>query len=277
MLSVDDVCEILSIELLGIVPDDEEIIDTTNRGEPIVLIRAARSRRSTKRSHAVWKARWCRSRVTTRKTSSAGSSALSKRGNSWLCATCSARIRRALRYQSRGGAIVVTSGKGGVGKTTTTANLGTALAARGARVALIDADVGLRNLDIVLGLESRVKHHVLDVLEDKVSLDEALVRRQAQRHAGAARRRASARERRSRHREDARARRKLRESYDYVLIDCPAGIELGFKNAIAGADEAIVVCTPGSFAQCATSIASLDCSVTGSSRSSSSIVCVRNS
>src|SRR5271156_3823841 len=72
--------------------------------------------------------------------------------------------------KTRGRSIVVTSGKGGVGKTTTTANLGVALAARGARVVLIDADVGLRNLDLVLGLESRVRHHVLDVLEGKVSL-----------------------------------------------------------------------------------------------------------
>jgi len=77
--------------------------------------------------------------------------------------------------RKRGRAIVITSGKGGVGKTTTTANLGHALAARGVSVALIDADVGLRNLDIVLGLESRVKYHVLDVLEETVSLDEALV------------------------------------------------------------------------------------------------------
>src|ERR1700729_2592015 len=74
-----------------------------------------------------------------------------------------------------GRAIVVTSGKGGVGKTTTTANLGTALAQRGASVVLIDADVGLRNLDIVLGLESRVKHHLLDVLEGVVTVDDALV------------------------------------------------------------------------------------------------------
>src|SRR5579864_492150 len=74
-----------------------------------------------------------------------------------------------------GRAIVVTSGKGGVGKTTTTANLGTALAQRGASVVLIDADVGLRNLDIVLGLENRVKYHVLDVLEERVTLEEALV------------------------------------------------------------------------------------------------------
>src|SRR5579864_7791353 len=74
-----------------------------------------------------------------------------------------------------GRAIVITSGKGGVGKTTTTANLGTALAQRGVSVALVDADVGLRNLDIVLGLENRVKYHVLDVLEERVTLEEALV------------------------------------------------------------------------------------------------------
>ena len=78
--------------------------------------------------------------------------------------------------KTRGRAIVVTSGKGGVGKTTTTANVGIALAARGARVVLIDADVGLRNLDLVLGLESRVRYHLLDVLERRVELDEALIR-----------------------------------------------------------------------------------------------------
>jgi septum site-determining protein MinD len=143
-----------------------------------------------------------------------------------------------------GRAIVVTSGKGGVGKTTTTANLGTALAQRGAKVALVDADVGLRNLDIVLGLESRVKYHVLDVLEEKVSLDEALVR---DKHSDtlvllAA---AQAREKDEVDTDKMRALiQSLREQYDYVLIDCPAGIELGFKNAVAGADEAIVVCTP---------------------------------
>jgi septum site-determining protein MinD len=143
-----------------------------------------------------------------------------------------------------GRAIVVTSGKGGVGKTTTTANLGTALAQRGAKVALVDADVGLRNLDIVLGLESRVKYHVLDVLEDKVSLDEALV---PDKHSEtlvllAA---AQAREKDEVDTEKMRALiQSLRVRYDYVLIDCPAGIELGFKNAVAGADEAIVVCTP---------------------------------
>ena len=143
-----------------------------------------------------------------------------------------------------GRAIVVTSGKGGVGKTTTTANLGTALAQRGARVALIDADVGLRNLDIVLGLESRVKYHLLDVLEDKVTLDEALVR---DKHSETLVLLAAAQSREKDEVDTEKMRalvQGLRERYDYVLIDCPAGIELGFKNAIVGADEAIVVCTP---------------------------------
>jgi septum site-determining protein MinD len=143
-----------------------------------------------------------------------------------------------------GRAIVVTSGKGGVGKTTTTANLGTALAQRGARVALIDADVGLRNLDIVLGLESRVKYHLLDVLEDKVSLDEALV---PDKHSETLVLLAAAQSREKDEVDTEKMRalvQGLRERFDYVLIDCPAGIELGFKNAIVGADEAIVVCTP---------------------------------
>jgi septum site-determining protein MinD len=143
-----------------------------------------------------------------------------------------------------GRAIVVTSGKGGVGKTTTTANLGTALAARGARVALVDADVGLRNLDIVLGLESRVKYHVLDVLEEKAALEDALV---TDKHSENLVLLAAAQSREKDEVDTEKMRgliQQLREKYDYVLIDCPAGIELGFKNAVVGADEAIVVCTP---------------------------------
>jgi septum site-determining protein MinD len=143
-----------------------------------------------------------------------------------------------------GRAIVVTSGKGGVGKTTTTANLGTALAQRGVRVALVDADVGLRNLDIVLGLESRVKYHVLDVLEEKVELDEALV---PDKHSDTLWLLAAAQSREKDEVDTEKMRElihRLRERFDYVLIDCPAGIELGFKNAVVGAEEAIVVCTP---------------------------------
>lgn len=144
----------------------------------------------------------------------------------------------------RGRAIVVTSGKGGVGKTTTTANLGHALARRGARVALVDADVGLRNLDLVLGLEQRVRYHILDVLEEKASLEEALV---TDKYSPTLRLLAAAQ---SREKEDVDTQKmralieRLRESFDYVIIDSPAGIELGFQNAVVGAQEAIVVCTP---------------------------------
>jgi septum site-determining protein MinD len=144
----------------------------------------------------------------------------------------------------RGRAIVVTSGKGGVGKTTTTANVGAALALRGARVALVDADVGLRNLDIVMGLESRVRHHVLDVLEERCSLDDALVRDKRLENLALL---AAAQ---TRDKDDVDTEKMvalvnaLREKFDYVLVDCPAGIEAGFRNAVAGAEEAIVVCTP---------------------------------
>ncbi len=143
-----------------------------------------------------------------------------------------------------GRAIVVTSGKGGVGKTTTTANLGVALAKRGAKVALVDADVGLRNLDILMGLESRVRHHVLDVLEEKVELNEALVRDKNFPNLFLL----AAAQSREKDEVDTESMRdlieELREQFDYVLIDCPAGIEMGFTNAVVGAQEAIVVCTP---------------------------------
>ncbi|MBV9438881.1 MAG: septum site-determining protein MinD [Candidatus Eremiobacteraeota bacterium] len=144
----------------------------------------------------------------------------------------------------RGRAIVITSGKGGVGKTTTTANLGAALAAGGAQVALVDADVGLRNLDIVLGLEARVRYHVLDVLERRTDLDDALI---SDKRVPGLRLLAAAQ---TREKDDVDTAAfvdligTLRDRFDYVLIDCPAGIEKGFGNAIAGAEEAIVVCTP---------------------------------
>jgi septum site-determining protein MinD len=146
--------------------------------------------------------------------------------------------------QPRGRCIVITSGKGGVGKTTTTANVGVALAATGARVVLIDADVGLRNLDIVLGLEARVRHHVLDVLEGNAELDDALV---SDKRVPALKLLAASQTREKDDVDTAAFRAlvdRLRERFDYVLIDCPAGIEKGFQNAIVGADEAIIVCTP---------------------------------
>ncbi|MGH7729546.1 MAG: septum site-determining protein MinD, partial [Vulcanimicrobiaceae bacterium] len=143
-----------------------------------------------------------------------------------------------------GRALVVTSGKGGVGKTTTTANLGVALAARGRTVALVDADIGLRNLDLVLGLENRVRFHLLDVLESNCTLDDALIRdkRNERLFLLAA---AQAREKEDVQREAMKALvERLRERFDYVLIDSPAGIESGFKNAVIGAENAVIVCTP---------------------------------
>ena len=146
--------------------------------------------------------------------------------------------------KARGRAIVVTSGKGGVGKTTMTANVGAALAASGAAVVLVDADVGLRNLDIVMGLEARVRHHVLDVLEGLASVDEALV---SDKRVPSLKLLAAAQTREKDDVDTAAFRDligTLRDRFDYVLIDCPAGIEMGFANAIVAADEAIVVCTP---------------------------------
>jgi septum site-determining protein MinD len=143
-----------------------------------------------------------------------------------------------------GRSIVITSGKGGVGKTTATANLGTALANMGKSVVLIDADIGLRNLDVVMGLESRVVYTSMDVIEGKCELKKALVtdRRVPNLKLLAASQKAN--------KEDISPEQmkeicgKLKEEFDYVLIDSPAGIERGFKNAAAGAQEAIVVTTP---------------------------------
>ncbi len=143
-----------------------------------------------------------------------------------------------------GRTIVITSGKGGVGKTTTTANLGTGLAEAGKNVVVVDADVGLRNLDVVLGLENRVHKHLLDVIEEKCALDDALVRDRVRRTLyllPAAQ---------NREKDDVPTDKMielvttLAARFDYVLIDCPAGIEKGFRNAVAGAKEAIVVTTP---------------------------------
>jgi septum site-determining protein MinD len=140
--------------------------------------------------------------------------------------------------------IVITSGKGGVGKTTCTANLGTALARKGRSVALMDADFGLRNLDLLLGLENRVVYTALEVLAGQCRLEQALVRDKRQNDLvllPAAQNRNKDAVTPDQMKQLAYA---LTKKYDYVLIDCPAGIEMGFQNAIAAADEAIIVTTP---------------------------------
>jgi len=151
-----------------------------------------------------------------------------------------ARERRAIA----GRAIVVTSGKGGVGKTTVTANLGAALADAGKRVVVVDADVGLRNLDVVMGLENRVRMHSLDVIEENCTLDEALVRDRVRKSLMLLPA-AQNRDKDEIEPEDMQDLiDELQEKFDIVLIDCPAGIEQGFRNAVVGAQEAIIVTTP---------------------------------
>lgn len=140
--------------------------------------------------------------------------------------------------------ITITSGKGGVGKTTTTANLGTALAAQNQKVVLIDADIGLRNLDLVLGLENRIVYDIVDVVEGRAKLKQALVR--DKRHpelnllpAAQTRDKSAVTPEQMKQVCDA-----LRPFFDFIIIDSPAGIEQGFQNAIAGADEVLIVTTP---------------------------------
>lgn len=143
-----------------------------------------------------------------------------------------------------GRAIVITSGKGGVGKTTTTANLGSALAQLGHSVVLVDADIGLRNLDVVMGLENRIVYHVVDAVKGKCTVQKALIKDRRLENLWLLPA-SQTDDKDAVTPEDMRSLVcELKAQYDFVLIDCPAGIEQGFKNAIAGADEAIVVATP---------------------------------
>lgn len=140
--------------------------------------------------------------------------------------------------------IVVTSGKGGVGKTTTSANVGTGLAAMGKKVVLIDTDIGLRNLDVVMGLENRIVYNLVDVVEGNCRVKQALIK--DKRHPSLYLLPSAQTKDKSAVKEDQMIKMTeyLKQHFDYIILDCPAGIEQGFKNAIAGADRALVVTTP---------------------------------
>ena len=140
--------------------------------------------------------------------------------------------------------ITITSGKGGVGKTTTTANLSAALAAQGKRVVAIDADIGLRNLDVVMGLENRIVYDLVDVVEGACRLRQAMIKdkRLDELYMIPA---AQSRDKSAVSPEDMVGLvNQIRDEFDYILIDSPAGIEQGFKNAVAPADKVLIVTTP---------------------------------
>lgn len=143
-----------------------------------------------------------------------------------------------------GEAIVITSGKGGVGKTTTTANIGTALAAMDKKVVVIDGDTGLRNLDVLMGLENRVVFTLLDVIDGRCRLKQALIKDKRFNNLFLL----PTAQTRDKNDVDINAMLKivneLKNEFDYVIIDCPAGIEQGFENAVVGADWSIVVVNP---------------------------------
>jgi septum site-determining protein MinD len=156
----------------------------------------------------------------------------------------SPRRQQKKHKQVAGKVITITSGKGGVGKTTATANIGAALAEQGKSVVLIDADIGLRNLDIVLGLENRIVFDLVDVIEGKCRMRQAMIRdkRLPNLHLIPS---AQTREKEAVTPQQMIALcEELRAQYDFILIDSPAGIEQGFRNSIAGADEVIVVTNP---------------------------------
>jgi septum site-determining protein MinD len=143
-----------------------------------------------------------------------------------------------------GKVIVITSGKGGVGKTTATASIGAALALEGKQVAVVDMDIGLRNLDVVMGLENRIVFNVVDAVKGKCKIKQAAIKDRRIENLYLIP--ASQSDNKDVLSPDAMVRfcKELRKEFDFVLLDCPAGIERGFENSVAPADEAVVICTP---------------------------------
>ncbi len=140
--------------------------------------------------------------------------------------------------------IVVTSGKGGVGKTTTAANIGTDLAMLGHKVAVVDTDIGLRNLDVVMGLENRIVYNLVDVIYGNCRLKQALIRDKRYSNLYLLPSAQTKDKTAVTPEQMIKLTEEMSNYFDYIILDCPAGIEQGFKNAIAGADRAIVVTTP---------------------------------
>lgn len=140
--------------------------------------------------------------------------------------------------------IVVTSGKGGVGKTTATSSIGAALALEGKRVAIVDMDIGLRNLDVVMGLENRIVFNIVDVVQGRCKIDQAAIRDRRIENLFLIPASQSDNKDVLTTSGVERVCNDLRKKFDYVIMDSPAGIEKGFENSTVGADEALVVCTP---------------------------------
>lgn len=143
-----------------------------------------------------------------------------------------------------GKAVTISSGKGGVGKTTATANLGISLASLGKRVVVIDADIGLRNLDVIMGLENRIVYDLVDIVEGRSKLRQAMIKHKKfdDLYLIPA---AQTRDKMAVSPEDmVKLTDDLREDFDYILIDSPAGIERGFRNALEPADEVLIVTNP---------------------------------
>lgn len=140
--------------------------------------------------------------------------------------------------------IVVTSGKGGVGKTTATSSIGAALALEGNRVAIVDMDIGLRNLDVVMGLENRIVFNIVDVVQERCKIEQAAIRDRRIENLFLIPASQSDNKDVLTTSGVERVAKDLRAKFDYIIMDSPAGIEKGFQNSVAAADEALVVCTP---------------------------------